>query len=117
MLLWHPSDPDRIPLALETEHRANLFGVQFLPHSNNSKIVTGAMDSTVQLLELEGNPAAAPPAWRRRNGSAAGGGRRHAGAGGAGAAVRAATPRATVFCCHTNRVKVRGLSHASQSAV
>jgi WD and tetratricopeptide repeat-containing protein 1 len=52
VLLWHYPDTSRVPVALETEHRANLFGVAILPFSNNCKIVSGAMDYTVQLHEL-----------------------------------------------------------------
>lgn len=52
MLLWHYPDTSRVPLALQTEHRANLFGVALLPFSNNTRVVTGAMDYTVQLHEI-----------------------------------------------------------------
>ncbi len=41
-----------VPLAVETLHRAIIFGVQFLPQSNNAKLVSGGMDHTVQLHEL-----------------------------------------------------------------
>lgn len=100
MLLWHASDGARAPAALDTQHRANLFGVQFLPGSGDSKLVTGAMDFTVQLHELDTPPAAAPPEWRPPPGGGAA--RRHA-----GARVRRVTPRTTVFACHENRVKAR----------
>jgi hypothetical protein len=52
VLLWHYPDTCRVPIALETEHRANLFGVAILPFSNNCQVVSGSMDSTVQLHEL-----------------------------------------------------------------
>lgn len=78
-------------------------GVQFLPGCGNRRVVTGAMDSTVQLLELDASPSAAPPAWRS-SGGGGGGPRRHPSA--AAARVEAVAPRVTVFCCHENRVKV-----------
>ena len=52
VMLWPYPDTSRVPIALQTEHRANLFGVAILPFSNNCKVVSGAMDYTVQLHEL-----------------------------------------------------------------
>jgi WD and tetratricopeptide repeat-containing protein 1 len=51
-MLWHYPDTTRVPIALQTEHRANLFGVAILPHSSSCKVVSGAMDYTVQLHEI-----------------------------------------------------------------
>ncbi|GBF94894.1 hypothetical protein Rsub_08137 [Raphidocelis subcapitata] len=103
VMLWHAADSGRVPIALETQHRMNLFGVQFLPGWGNRKIVTGAMDSTVQLLELDASPSAAPPAWRSSSGGGGNAPRRHPAAG--VARVESAAPRVTVFSCHDNRVK------------
>lgn len=52
VMLWQYPDTNRVPIALQTEHRANLFGVAILPFSNNCKVVSGAMDYTVQLHEI-----------------------------------------------------------------
>ncbi|QDZ20077.1 WD40 repeat domain-containing protein [Chloropicon primus] len=38
---------------IPTNHKANIFGVKFLPLTNDAKIVTGAMDCEVQLHHLE----------------------------------------------------------------
>ncbi|KAK9863498.1 hypothetical protein WJX84_002533 [Apatococcus fuscideae] len=56
VLLWQYPDTERVPLAMETHHQANIFGVKFLPCSGSSKIVTGAMDYTVQLHQLDASP-------------------------------------------------------------
>ena len=34
---------------VDTRHQANLFGVRFLPCTNNLQLVSGAMDYTVQV--------------------------------------------------------------------
>ena len=36
-------------MVVETRHQANLFGVRFLPCTNNLQLVSGAMDYTVQV--------------------------------------------------------------------
>lgn len=60
--LWaFPEDGSR-QYRLPTLHEANIFGVQFLPHSGSSKMVTGAMDKTVQLHTLD---VTAPDAYKR----------------------------------------------------
>ncbi|KAK9827817.1 hypothetical protein WJX74_003555 [Apatococcus lobatus] len=56
VLLWQYPDTERGPLAVETHHQANIFGVKFLPCSSSSKVVTGAMDYTVQLHTLDAPP-------------------------------------------------------------
>jgi WD40 repeat protein len=106
VLLWRYPDHQALPLVLETEHHANLFGVKFLPNTSNTRLVTGAMDYTVQLHELEAAPLSHPPQYSSRVWP------------GRPAAARraAATPvlqsqrvpaRHSVYNCHTSRVKVR----------
>lgn len=53
VLLWSYPDVDKTPLALQTEHAANIFGVQFMPRTNNSQIITGSMDDTVMLHHVD----------------------------------------------------------------
>ena len=86
VLLWSYPDVDRSPLALQTDHAANIFGVQFMPCTNNSQIITGAMDDTVMLHNIERLPAQLA---RRSNGSA----------------VPVAF-QSTLYGCHRARVKV-----------
>jgi hypothetical protein len=82
---------------VRTQHRANLFGVQFLPHSSSSVLVTGAMDHTVQLHSL----LTAPDTVARD-------------VKGSGLAPQIVVqPRTTVYSCHTGRVKVRS-SHTGR---
>ena len=52
VLLWSYPDTQRQPISLETQHQANIFGVRFLPQSNDARLVTGAMDYTVQVSRL-----------------------------------------------------------------
>ncbi|KAL0048474.1 hypothetical protein WJX82_004068 [Trebouxia sp. C0006] len=56
VLLWSYPDTDKSPLALQTEHAANIFGVQFMPCTNNSQIITGSMDNTVMLHHIDKLP-------------------------------------------------------------
>ena len=86
MLLWSYPDVDRSPLALQTGHAANIFGVQFLPCTNNSQIVTGAMDDTVMLHRVDRLPTQV-----------------------SGRSNSAPTPvdfQSTLYGCHRARVKV-----------
>lgn len=51
-MLW--DYPSRVGSArcIKTLHRLNIFGVEFLPGSGSTKIVTAAYDRTVQLHDL-----------------------------------------------------------------
>eukprot|EP00877_Chromochloris_zofingiensis_P010684 jgi/Chrzof1/586/Cz01g21100.t1 len=101
VLLWHYPDTDRMPLAVQTEHRANLFGVQFLPSTDNTKIVSGAMDYTVQLHELDGCPSYKDSCnLRRRRGT-----NESRRSGAAQHETKSVQPRTTVYHCHKSRVK------------
>lgn len=60
VLLWKYPDTTAAPLCINTQHRLNIFGVQFLPCSDDSKIVTAAFDRTVQLHTLDRAPLAYP---------------------------------------------------------
>ena len=46
------SDLSKLPTLSPTGHRGNIFGVAFLPATNDSVIVSGAMDSEVRLHRL-----------------------------------------------------------------
>lgn len=85
VLLWSYPDVEQGPLALQTEHAANIFGIQFMPCTNNRQLVTGAMDDTVILHHIDRMPTHQS---RRRHG--------------------AATPvlcQSTLYGCHRARVK------------
>ena len=43
VMLWSYPDVDRAPIAIKTEHTANIFGVKFLPCTNSQRIVTGKL--------------------------------------------------------------------------
>ena len=81
---------------METSHQANIFGVRFLYGSNDRKIVTGAMDYSVQLHELDCNPHTRQTSVRQSTGM-----RRHPDSG-----VQGVPVSTTVFSCHQGRVKV-----------
>lgn len=114
--MWHYPDVERKPLAISTEHRANVFGCQILPCTSNSRVVSGAMDNTVQLHDIV-RPAGRHPSYRSPSagGSAsagqwsspgAGGGRRHQRASDDSQVMRVLA-NTTIYHCHTGRVKVR----------
>lgn len=42
LLLWHYPDTHQPPLAVQTGHTSNVFGVAFLPQTNDRMLVTGA---------------------------------------------------------------------------
>ncbi|PNW77166.1 hypothetical protein CHLRE_10g425050v5 [Chlamydomonas reinhardtii] len=102
-IIWHHPEVERTPLALSTEHRANIFGVQFLPCTGDRRVITGAMDDTVQLHDLEASPATNIP----RPGSAGGSRaqppmhRRVAST----AHLQSVMPRTKVYYSHKDRVK------------
>lgn len=47
-----------MPLAIDTHHSANIFGVRFLPCTDNRQLVSGAMDHTVSDPSLSASVAA-----------------------------------------------------------
>jgi hypothetical protein len=51
--IWHYPETSRPPIVVDTRHQANLFGVRFLPCTNNLQLVSGAMDYTVQVPYAE----------------------------------------------------------------
>ncbi len=55
-MLWNYPRAHQLPICIETLHQANIFGVAVLPESNNSCLVTGAMDHSVQVHRLDHNP-------------------------------------------------------------
>mmetsp|Transcript_4466 Transcript_4466/g.10812 ORF Transcript_4466/g.10812 Transcript_4466/m.10812 type:complete len:654 (-) Transcript_4466:616-2577(-) len=89
VILWHYPDSGRLPVLVETDHQANIFGVRVLPETGDGMIVTGAMDFLVQLHTLDARGA--PPC----------GGRRRSASG-----SFASAPCSTKsFACHRSRVK------------
>lgn len=88
VLLWsYPHDSGRQPLAVDTAHQANIFGVAFVPGQGDRMLATCAMDYTVQLHRLDAPPPAA--AFRAPPEAA-------------GVRVEAS---ATIYTCHQSRVK------------
>ncbi len=79
VLIWDYPDASRPPLALQTAHRANLFGVRFLPCTGDTQIVSGAMDHDVQLHKL--HPSDLSPTAAGSPPSGGGGGRAGSGVG------------------------------------
>eukprot|EP00210_Caulerpa_lentillifera_P002560 g2455.t1 len=49
-------DYERPPLSIDTPHTANIFGVRFLPHTNDKLLVSGAMDGVVYIHRLDTTP-------------------------------------------------------------
>ncbi|CAG8296123.1 unnamed protein product [Penicillium salamii] len=53
----YQSDSSNAPFALNTTiftgHKANIFSVKFMPHSNDGTLVTCAADSTVRVFDIE----------------------------------------------------------------
>ncbi|KAL4428996.1 hypothetical protein ABPG77_006035 [Micractinium sp. CCAP 211/92] len=98
VMLWSYPDTQRQPIALETEHQANIFGVRFLPQTSDARLVTGAMDYTVQLHQLDTPPASMKPPVRTDNGG--GGSRRNP-----NVSATPASARTVVYTCHRSRVK------------
>ncbi len=42
ILLWPYPDTDRLPMCIDSsDHTGNIFGISFLPFSNNTQLVTG----------------------------------------------------------------------------
>ena len=61
VLIWRYPDTQHPPLIIDTQHQANIFGVKFLPASGDKRLVSGAMDYTVQLHTLDRCPLTGPP--------------------------------------------------------
>eukprot|EP00887_Chlorella_sp_A99_P002411 scaffold10.g2411.t1 len=97
VMLWHYPDTQLAPLMVQTSHQANIFGVRWLPATNDTQLVTGAMDYTVQLHTLRTPPTAMRSSARK---NAAAPMRRHPEAG----AVRVPC-HTTLYACHRGRVK------------
>lgn len=95
ILVWHYPDTQQTPVRVETQHQANIFGVKFLPLNDDRRLVSGAMDYTVQMHTLECSPA--PVAAGAPMGASGGAGR---------GARRAPAVSTTVYSCHRGRVKV-----------
>ncbi|PRW39165.1 WD and tetratricopeptide repeats 1-like [Chlorella sorokiniana] len=95
VMLWSYPDTQRQPLSIETEHQANIFGVRFLPQTGDTRLVTCAMDYTVQLHQLDTPPASLHPPVRAASST-----RRHP-----NLATTAASVRSVVYSCHRSRVK------------
>ena len=47
-LLWHYPNTRQPPLAVHTGHTSNIFGVAFLPHTNDRLLVTGMVSNTCE---------------------------------------------------------------------
>lgn len=98
-MIWRHPPANVAPLAVQTHHHGNIFGVQFLPHSSDASLVTGAMDHTVQLHRLDGTPTKYPA-----HNPAVSGGSPSSWDPLRPVVVR---PISTVYSCHRSRVKVK----------
>lgn len=111
VLLWSFPHVDQPPLALQTHHDLNIFGVEFLPGSGNTKVITAAYDRTVQLHDISSThaPSTSTPVAHPR--------RRRFGAPQNGtytAPVQAVEARnVSVYRNHSESVKVWDLTSAS----
>ena len=83
-------------MSIETSHQANIFGVRFLHECGDSKLVTGAMDHTVQLHEIDCCPTSVQSSVRQQKSM-----RRHM-----DTSVQGIPVHTQVFNCHHGRVKV-----------
>ena len=100
-MLWACPEYGKAPFRVKTMHRANIFGVQFLPQSGNAKIVSCAMDHTVQIHVLD---RAEVEAWSTSS-------PRPVAAAGSGATTPQAYPASSrIFYNHTSRVKVSSVT-------
>lgn len=119
--------PQGMPYTVPTLHTSNIFGVQFLPHTNSSVLVTGAMDHTVGLHRiLEGGGNLVPISGPRYDGFYSEGddGPVDVGSDGrmeddsmVGGGQQGHYPLAehTFFSCHTDRVKDVEVSQADSN--
>lgn len=91
------------PLALNTQHDANIFGVHFLPCTGDRAVVSGSMDRTINLHRLDATCSVGGAARRIPHDQ---GGRSRGEQ--MGPPVTDVHPRTTVYACHKGRVKVGG---------
>ena len=96
IMLWACPEYRKAPFRVKTMHRANIFGVQFLPQSGNATIVSCAMDHTVQLHVLD---RAEVEAWSASSS-------RPATSGFGAIPPQAYSSSTRIFYNHTSRVKV-----------
>lgn len=99
MIIWTYADPEKAPIAIDTRHTANIFGVKFLPETGDREIVTGAMDREVRLHTLEALPNVRLPHGESRSGSMLRRDRDNP-------QLMLVSPETRIFSCHTARVKV-----------
>lgn len=66
LMLWSYPDSSAPPLVVRTMHLANIFGVRFLPCTGDARLVSGAMDCSVQLHTLDALPSGAKAAGDSR---------------------------------------------------
>jgi len=93
--VWRYPDITMGPVVLSTNHHANIFGVKFLPCTNNTQLVSGAMDTLVIHHRLDSAAMPVPGPKGSDSGMV-----RHP----AGGAVRV-TPHEKVYQQHSSRVK------------
>ena len=99
LLIWSVPDCRRPPLCIATRHRANIFGVQILPQTNDTRLVSASMDHTVQLHSLDHPDVVS---WEAQPGAA-----RLTAGGGDSVGRRTLSASTRTYHCHTSRVKVR----------
>jgi WD40 repeat protein len=107
IMLWNFPDPEKPTRCIQTRHDLNIFGVEFLPGSNSTKIITSAFDRTVQLHDISRSSGSLP-------GSSAGQ-RRSAGTATGRPYQNVDLCFTTVYHNHSESVKVRHTVHARSS--
>ena len=103
MLIWSYPHTERRPLCIHTRHDLNIFGVEFLPGSNSTKLISAAYDCTVQLHDISRASARTIKGVRTSSG-----GRAHGTTGPAFDSVDLCLT--TVYYNHSESVKVGSLS-------
>eukprot|EP00798_Chlamydomonas_sp_ICE-L_P008194 gene8194-1456_t len=106
LIIWNFPDTSIAPLAVNTQHTANIFGVRFLPCTGGTKLVSGAMDNLVQFHSLHPadstRPATATPATRDSSGAPRNG---YTPSSPSSSHTRTAMPLTVSYGCHKSRVK------------
>ena len=96
-MLWSYPDADRAPIAIDTRHEMNIFGVEFMPCTGSSMVISSAYDRMVQLHRLDRTSVPTAGPYRPSSG------------GSAPIATQSVQCHTQVFTNHSESVKVRYL--------
>lgn len=95
VMLWSYPDTDRAPTCIDTRHELNIFGVEFLPCTGSSMVISAAYDRMVQLHRLDTTSVPTAGPYRPPN------------RGSAPIATQSVQCHTQVFTNHSESVKVR----------